>query len=342
MVTPSLPDIAYDPFRAAPLWREALGSALRLIDGLHVRYDVALSELGRWKIGGPADLVVEANHEQALGNALRLVSESNAPFMVIGDGSNLLFDDEGFRGVVIRITRRMAELRISGDVVTAQAGIWVPVFARRIGCGGLSGAEHTIGIPGTLGGLIVMNGGSQRKGIGSHLVEAVCLDMEGNRHILSQADCHFAYRKSALQRLSLIVVEATFQFLRGDRTKIRHEMISIMAERRRKFPIKLPNCGSVFLSDPAMYDTVGPPGKAIEEAGLRGRRIGDAQIAPAHGNFIVNLGNARSQDVLALIQLIRHTVHARTNFWMNCEVRHVYPDGRIVPAHEQRDHKEEI
>jgi UDP-N-acetylmuramate dehydrogenase len=179
-----------------------------------------------------------------------------------------------------------------------------------------------------------MNGGSQRKGIGEHLVEAVCLDAEGNRVVLSKEDCAFAYRRSRLQNLPLVVVEATFRFDRGDPARIRREMIGIMAARRRKFPIKLPNCGSVFVSDPAMYATVGPPGRAIDEAGLLGRRIGEAQISPRHGNFIVNLGAARSSDVLALIDLIRRTVHSRTGFWMDCEVRHVLQDGRLRPAHE--------
>ncbi len=292
-----------------------------------------MRDLGRWKIGGPADFVIEPTNEEALASALRAISTAKAPLLIIGDGSNLLFDDLGFRGAVVHITRSMAAVRIDGTTVTAQAGIWVPSFARHVGRAGLSGAEHIVGIPGTLGGLVVMNGGSQRKGIGDNLLQAVCLDMDGNRRVLSRDDCAFAYRTSALQNLPLVVVEATFRFVPGDAAKIRHEMIAIMASRRRKFPTKLPNCGSVFVSDPAMYDVVGPPGKAIEQAGLRGHRIGDAQIAPNHGNFIVNLGNASSREVLALIELMRSAVHARTGFWMHCEVRYLQPDGHTLPAH---------
>lgn len=314
-------------------WERILGELLNGVDGVRVRRYVSMKDLGRWKIGGPADWVLEPNNEAALAGALHAVSTSGAPYLIIGDGSNLLFDDAGFRGVVVRTTRDMAALRIEGTHVTAQAGIWVPVFARRVGCSGLSGVEHVIGIPGTLGGLVVMNGGSQRKGIGSNLVDVVCLDMDGKRHVLSHEDCAFAYRRSSLQGRPLVVVAASFEFAVGDPAEIRREMITIMAKRRKKFPIKLPNCGSVFLSDPAMYNTVGPPGEVIEQAGLRGTRIGCAQIAPNHGNFIVNLGGASSADVLALIGLIRRTVHDRTGFWMDCEVRHVTPQGQVRPAH---------
>lgn len=301
--------------------------------GLPVRRAVPLASLGRWKIGGAADVVFEPRTEAEAARGLALVSALDVPFLVIGDGSNLLFDDDGFRGVIVRIGRPLSALRIDGDRVTAQAGIWVPVFARHVGCSGLSGAEHTIGIPGTLGGLVVMNGGSQRKGIGENLVHVTCLDRAGQRHVFTREECAFSYRRSALQTGEVVAISAEFRFTPGDVHAIRHEMIGIMASRRRKFPLRLPNCGSVFLSDPAMYDTVGPPGRAIEEAGLRGHRIGGAQIAPEHGNFIVNLGGASSRDVLALIHLIRQTVHGRTGFWMDCEVRHVAPDGTMQPAH---------
>lgn len=301
--------------------------------GLPVRRAVPLASLGRWKIGGAADVVFEPRTEEEAARGLALVSALDVPFLVIGDGSNLLFDDDGFRGVIVRIGRPLSALHIDGDRVTAQAGIWVPVFARHVGCSGLSGAEHTIGIPGTLGGLVVMNGGSQRKGIGENLVHVTCLDRAGRRHVFTREECAFSYRRSALQTGDVVAISAEFRFTPGDVHAIRHEMIGIMASRRRKFPLRLPNCGSVFLSDPAMYDTVGPPGRAIEEAGLRGHRIGGAQIAPEHGNFIVNLGGASSRDVLALIHLIRQTVHARTGFWMDCEVRHVAPDGTMQPAH---------
>lgn len=311
-----------------------LRAALSDRDDVSVSVEVPLSQLSRWRIGGPAKTVIEPKTEAGLIAGLAAVRNSGLPCFIVGDGSNVLFDDAGFHGVIVRIGRTLADVRIEGRRVTAQAGAWTPQFARQVGAHGLTGIEHTVGIPGTLGGLIVMNGGSQRKGIGDHVVSVTTLDFAGNRRVFDKSSCAFAYRTSALQGGGLITVSAELELEEGDPAAIRREMIEIMSSRRKKFPLRLPNCGSVFLSNPMMYDTVGPPGRAIEEVGLRGHRIGDAQIAPGHGNFIVNVGQASSADVLALIRLIRQRVYDRTAFWMECEVRYVSPDGLVVPAHE--------
>ncbi|MBB4278577.1 UDP-N-acetylmuramate dehydrogenase [Rhizobium mongolense] len=310
-----------------------ISSLLGKIRNVEISTHVPLKYVGRWQIGGPADVVVEPLDARAVSEVLQCLGAEKVPFLVIGDGTNLLFDDAGFRGVVLRIGRRMSQIAINGTHVVAQAGIWTPVFARKVGCAGLTGAEHTVGIPGTLGGLVVMNGGSQRKGIGSNLVRATVVDIDGKVNILDRNACEFSYRKSNLQRPDLVFLEAAFEFATANKADVRRRMIEIMVSRRKKFPLRLPNCGSVFLSDPKMYDVVGPPGKAIEDAGLRGRRIGGAQIAPGHGNFIVNLGGATSSDVLGLIDLIRRTIFERSGFLMDCEVRHVRPDGLLQPAH---------
>jgi UDP-N-acetylmuramate dehydrogenase len=256
------------------------------------------------------------------------------PVVVIGDASNILFDDAGVRGVVLRVGRALSRFRIVGETAWAEAGLFVPRFIRALGNAGLHGAEHAIGIPGTLGGLVMMNGGSQRKGIGEHITRVHCCDIAGTDFTWTHEQCKFRYRGSRLQDVAAIVLEAEFSFERGDPRKMRREMLQIMHQRNAKFPRELPNCGSVFISDPAMYAIVGPPGKAIENVALKGHRIGDAQISPLHANFIVNLGDASSADVLQLIQLARSQVHAQTGFWMQSEVRHITPDGIIRPAHE--------
>jgi UDP-N-acetylmuramate dehydrogenase len=288
----------------------------------------------RWRIGGPARLLVAPATQQEATQVLRQISDLDCPKLVIGDGSNLLFDSRGFDGIVVRIGAPMSDMRIDENIVWAEAGIWVPCFVRGVGGAGLAGAQHAIGIPGTLGGLILMNGGSQRKGIGSNLVSLRCCDMRGELRELDAADCRFSYRYSALQDEPLVLLDATLRFDPGDRAALRREMIAIMQERRRKFPKNLPNCGSVFLSNPAMYDRVGAPGYAIEKVGLKGTRRGGAEISPLHANFIVNLGGAASGDVLWLIREARQRVFEATGFLMDCEVRHVAPDGRLRMAHE--------
>ncbi len=298
-----------------------------------VSEDVDLRLFSRWRIGGRGALLVEPSSTAAAITVIRLLAESGLPKLVIGDGSNLLFDDDGFDGVIVRIGGDMSAMRINGTTVWSEAGVWMPSFVRRLARDGLEGLQHAIGIPGTLGGLVIMNGGSQRKGIGSSIVTVRGCDQSGRLFERSQQECRFRYRGSTLQDDHLVVLETDFSFAEADPAALRREMIAIMADRRRKFPKNLPNCGSVFLSDPAMYSKIGPPGAAIERVGLKGRRAGGAQISPVHANFIVNLERAMSRDVLELVHLARHSVFAATGFWMDCEVRHVAPDGTTRPAH---------
>jgi len=312
----------------------ALGQFLERAAPGRVSAAFELARMSRWRIGGPADFLVEPATVAELQGVMAVIGDAGVPHVVIGDTSNLLFDDSGVRGVVVRIARALSHIMFTADgQVRAGAGAWVPGFVRTVIQHGLSGCVHAIGIPGTLGGLVVMNGGSQRRGIGENVLTVLVLMENGHLATLSQADCEFGYRRSVLQRSGAIVLEVTFQFTPADARALRREAIGIMQDRRRKFPKQFPNCGSVFVSDPAMYATVGPPGRAIEDAGLKGLKIGDAQISPLHGNFIVNLGHARSADVLALIHEARERVHQRTGFYMDCEVRHVSPDGSVVPAH---------
>ncbi|ATC33012.1 UDP-N-acetylenolpyruvoylglucosamine reductase [Caulobacter vibrioides] len=307
---------------------------LARLSGAPAVEDADLRGYSRWRAGGTARVAIEPVSAEATQACLSYLADKPFPKVIVGDGSNILFDDAGFDGVVIRIGAAQSAVQFDGEKVRAQAGIWVPQFVHRLCQRGLGGLEHAIGIPGTLGGLVVMNGGSRRLGVGRNLLQARGCDINGVPFERDHAACQFRYRGSTLQDDGLIILEADFAFTPVDRQALRRDMISIMVERRRKFPKNLPNCGSVFLSDPKMYDVVGPPGAAIERAGLKGLKLGDAQISPLHANFIVNLGAAKAGDILGLIHHIRTTVHQQTGFWMDAEVRHIAPDGRIRPAHE--------
>lgn len=297
--------------------------------------NVSLATLGRWRIGGAGDLVVTPRSAASLAATLAVIARTGVAHAVIGDGSNLLFDDAGFRGVVVRVGRAFGGFRAQGDgLVEAGAGIWAPSFVRQVIGAGLGGATHAIGIPGTLGGLVTMNGGSQRRGIGENVLAVDVIERDGSRRVMTQAELGYSYRASALQAAGAVVISARFRFEPGDRHGLRREAIAILAARRAKFPRIRANCGSVFVSDPELYARVGSPGEAIERAGLRGWAIGDAQISPDHANFIVNTGRARSADVLALIALARRRVEALTGVAMRAEVRYVSPGGGIRPADE--------
>ncbi|MGW8313219.1 MAG: UDP-N-acetylmuramate dehydrogenase [Desulfuromonadales bacterium] len=295
--------------------------------------DESLAAHNSWQIGGQADLLVEPATVDHVATVVAFARRHELPLLVIGQGTNLLFDDNGFRGVVLKLGQNFSRIDIEGNRITAEAGAWVPGLARRAMQAGLAGLEHTIGIPGTLGGLVLMNGGSQRKGIGENVRRVWVIDRTGRQHVLSGEQCRFSYRHSALQGTSYVVVKAELVCPRGERKLIRHAMLEDLRERRRKFPRKLPNCGSVFLSTSEMHASVGPPGRIIEEAGLKGTRIGQAEVSPQHANFIVNRGGATSKDVLSLIAHIRKVVFDRIGFDLCCEVRYVDSGGEIMPAH---------
>ncbi|GAA1159450.1 UDP-N-acetylmuramate dehydrogenase [Nesterenkonia sandarakina] len=302
-----------------------------------VQVSVNLSSFSRWRIGGPADALVEPTNRHEVAGVLQLLESTGTPYCVVGETSNLLFDSRGLRGVIVRIAARMSGISFDGRDVVVKAGTSVPELARAAGAKGLSGIEHTVGIPGTLGGLVIMNGGSQRKGIGSSVAWVRYVDRVGTLIELSREDCEFSYRSSALQRLGGVVTEVGLRLDRGNTDEIEAEMDEIVASRQARFPEDAPNCGSTFLSNPAMYSSVGPPGKAIDDAGLRGTQIGGAQISPKHSNFINNVGGATSDDVLALVGLVRGAVLERTGFRMDAEARYVSPDGKVTAAHTVSD-----
>jgi len=302
-----------------------------------VTFDEPLSCHNSWKIGGLSDLFIEPDNSSQITEVLRFVLANEIPLVVIGQGTNLLFDDAGVRGVVLKIGERMANLQISGNLIVADGGVWVPQLARQSMRAGLAGLEHCIGIPGTVGGLVMMNGGSQRKGIGENVVNVTIVDRTGQLQQLTQAECDFSYRHSALQGSGCVIVSVELNCPAGDVKKIRQEMLADLQVRREKFPRKQPNCGSVFLSTSEMHSTAGPPGKIIENVGLKGLRVGQVEISQQHANFIVNLGDASSTDVLGLIARIRQIVQDKIGFDLCCEVRYVSPQGEILPAHLKAD-----
>ncbi len=265
---------------------------------------------------------------------MRLVlREAEVASLVIGEMSNLLICDSPIDAVAIRLgTHFRAAERIDPVTVSVESGAWVPGLARFLQRQGLTGLEHTCGIPGTLGGLIMMNGGSLRQSIGANVVSVTSIDAAGEMVHRKREDCEFAYRDSIFARLDDVIAKVELRLEPGDPLAARRRMHSILRARRLKFPRKLPNCGSVFKSDPASYADFGPPGAMIERAGWKGVARGGAQVSPLHANFIVNHGTAKAADVLSLIGEIQESVEATCGHRMQPEVRYVDQNGRIWPA----------
>jgi len=262
----------------------------------YIKTNVSLKAHCTLKIGGLADYFVEPENEQQIIETLAFAKHHNLKYFVIGHGSNLLFADEGYQGVIIKIADKFARIQIENTTIQVQAGAWMPYVARKAQVAGLVGLEHTVGIPGNIGGIITMNAGSQRKSIAANLKTIFFIDEYGNQRQLTPEESNFGYRESIYQQNKWIITGAEIECQKGDKNQIRQEMRQILKQRRLKFPRKQPNCGSVFKSNPAMYEQYGPPGKIIEDLGLKGFCIGDVCISEKHANFFVNSGAASSRD----------------------------------------------
>ena len=297
-----------------------------------ITLDTDLSAISQWRIGGKADLIIRPSSTEEVANILKWLNNREIKPLVIGLTSNLLFSDEGVRVPIIQIGSRMAEVRIQGEEVYAQAGVWVPGLARRLMQAGLTGGEHICGIPGTFGGLICMNGGSQRKGIGENIVSVESVSRAGTIVVRGLQECDFGYRQSIYQRENDVITSSVMIFSSRESNEIRKEMLSILSQRRKKFPRKTPNCGSVFKSNPALYQTIGAPGFVIEKLGFKGMIVGGAQVSPLHANFIVNNGGATAKDVTEIIQKINESVYRATGFTLEPEALYVSPDGLMHAA----------
>jgi UDP-N-acetylmuramate dehydrogenase len=293
-----------------------------------------LSKHSSWRIGGPADVLVEPYTVEQILEIVRYADLMKIPAVVIGNGTNLLFSDEGFRGIIIKMGKNFSKYTIKGKRACAEAGIWTPKFVKILSDNGLSGLEHAIGIPGTLGGLVFMNGGSGGKCIGDIVKKIWVIDKNYNLISFSKSECDFSYRKSVFQDSNYIICKTELECETGEKENIKLEMRNILDKRKNKFPLNYPNCGSVFLSNPVVNDTFAPPGKLIEEAGLKGYQVGGAQISKKHANFIVNLGNATAKDVISIVQYALKIVYQRYGLYLESEIKYVGEMGDLKSLHE--------
>lgn len=298
-----------------------------------VTQNVNLAALSRWKVGGKADHLVRPRTTAEILALRRWLWVTNTPHLYIGGTTNLLFSDAGLRAVCIQLGNNFAATSVNGTRITAQAGAWAPSLALRAMREGYEGIEHICGIPGTLGGLVCMNGGSLRRGIGEVVEWVESIDTSGVIQRRTADQCGFTYRRSIFQQNNEVITRVCIYLnATSDQATVRRRMIEILRSRRKKFPKALPNCGSVFVSNPAMYARYGSPGAVIEALGLKGLRIGDALVSPHHANFIVNMGQATAADIRSLISEVRSRVLADTGYLMRTEVLYVEPNGRMQPA----------
>ena len=284
-----------------------LSDALRAAGfGGELRAECSLAPFTTWRIGGPAELLAEPRDREDLQIALAWAASRGLPWRILGNGSNLLVSDGGIRGVVLRIRRVLDDVEQDGRRVSAGAGALFPAVARLAASRGLSGIEFGAGIPGTIGGAVIMNAGWHEFEIGDRIVEVEFLEADGVVRRYPREDCRFRYRGSLFRERPGVVLRAVLDLSAAPPEEVRARLESFAESRKKNQPTELPSCGSVFLKPPGDF-----AGRLIEAAGLKGVRMGDLEVSPKHANFIVNRGRGSAADTLALVERVERDVRER-------------------------------
>lgn len=297
----------------SPLEQE-LRSIIR--DPGRIHPDEPLSKHTTFRIGGPADFLVEVSDRRELSGVLALATREHLPVYILGRGSNLLVSDGGVRGFVLILAGEFDQFQVDGLRVTAGGGYDLPKLATKVAKMGLGGLDFACAIPGTVGAGLVINAGAHGGDLSQSVSAATVIWADGREESLTPELIGFAYRSSKLQGASAIVVEVVFDLHPANQEELQGRMKHHLERRRATQPLQQPNAGSVFMNPPADY-----AGRLIEAAGLKGLTEGGAQISEKHANFIVNLGNATARDVLLLLDRVRGIVQDRFGVRLEPEVK---------------------
>ena len=285
--------------------------------GLDFKANESLKKYSTFRTGGNADYVVFPRNEIQLASLLQVLSDEKIPYMVVGNGSNILFSDNGYKGVLISLRSGFSDISLTDECeITAGGGaslIAVSLFACN---NSLAGMEFSYGIPGLIGGAVYMNAGAYGGEISQILVSCRYMEPNGSIVTYTNEDLQLGYRTSALQKKNGILLSAVFRLTKGQKETIRSKMDEFMAARNEKQPLDYPNCGSTFKRPEGHF-----AGKLIQDCELRGFSIGDAQVSEKHCGFIINKGNATSTEIMELITHVQKIVFDNTGVHLEPEVR---------------------
>jgi len=277
-------------------------------------YGEPLRKHTTFRVGGKADAFLYVSNEEELIKAVQLCKKKNVPYFILGNGSNLLVSDEGYRGLVISIGEGLAAITVAGNRITAQAGALLSTVAQMAAKNSLTGMEFASGIPGSIGGAIVMNAGAY-DGEMKMIVETVrLLSTEGEVRTFTCEEMEFGYRMSRLKREKGIVLSVTLLLTDGNMQEIQDKMKDFAGRRREKQPLEYPSAGSIFKRSEGMY-----AGKLIMDAGMRGYCVGGAQVSEKHCGFIINKGGATASDVYTLILDVQKKVKEKLGVMLEPE-----------------------
>lgn len=281
----------------------------------NILYNEPLKNHTTFRVGGNADCFIKVTKAEELSPILNYLSKVEIPYLVMGNGSNLLVSDDGYRGIVLSVAEGMSDISVVGNRIYAQAGAFLSKVARVAAENGLTGLEFAAGIPGTVGGGIVMNAGAY-DGEMKQVVESVTvLDATGNEMELDNATMEFGYRTSVLKKHPFIATRCCFVLEQGDKQAILDKMADFQGRRKDKQPLEFPSAGSTFKRPEGHF-----AGKLIMDAGLAGYSIGGAQVSEKHCGFIINTGDATATDVYKLIAFVQEEVANRFSVKLEPEV----------------------
>lgn len=295
---------------------EAVVQALRkFVPEENICLQESMASHTTFRIGGLADCFVQLENTEQLIKVRKYLSQVGVPFFVLGNGSNLLVSDEGFRGVILQIGPKMNRVTVEGSVIVAQAGASMAQIARTAMEHELTGMEFASGIPGTIGGGVVMNAGAYGGELSQIVTQVNVVNSEGGIMELDNETMEFGYRTSTIRNNPFTVTEVILRLEKGDRQQIRERMEELAAKRREKQPLEYPSAGSTFKRPAGHY-----AGQLIMEAGLRGFQCGGAKVSDKHCGFVINTGNATAEDVRKLIREVQARVKDQFNVDLETEV----------------------
>ena len=282
----------------------------------NVLTDELMSGHSTFKVGGPADYYVTPQTYVQAAELVRLCETEGIAYHIHGNGSNVLYADAGYPGVIISIGKSLSEIKKDNNVLHAGAGVTLAMLAAYAADNSLSGLEFASGIPGTLGGAVTMNAGAYGGEMKDVLVSVTVCDREGNIKTLGNDELELGYRTSIIQKKDYIVLEAAMKLDKGDSQLIKGRMKELNARRREKQPLEYGSAGSTFKRPEGYF-----AGQLIEESGLKGYRVGDAMVSTKHAGFVVNVGSATAEDVLSVIRHVQEEVRLRYNIELETEVK---------------------
>ena len=295
-------------------WQDAVSEIITQPSS-RIRFREPLAKHTYFGIGGEATAYIEVSTVPELAALARFHKQRDVPVAIIGRGSNLLVSDTGFNGISIRLIGELAKLEVDGKVVSSGAGLALPALSKTVSRGGLSGVEFAFGIPGSVGGALIMNAGAWGSSFGDVVKNVTVMDDRGELITLTHDEAHFEYRHSGLDAY-FCVIDATLELEPGDADAITAQMQAFYKQKVETQPFAEENAGCMFKNPPG--DSAG---RLIDISGLKGYHIGGAEVSKVHGNFILNIDNATAKDVLKLIAYIQDEVREKTGVSLQTEVK---------------------